>query len=239
MCYNMSLYSQTMLNAKLTQSLLLPYLPLPASPYLLSLENSITAGKQTPSGSRFPVNCSILPRLSFGCLKVNLKSCTQTNTTAGIWFLYLFSERDEIAQLPVSSAPAALWIKSIAAAEQSEVRLFDMNCASHVKVNGLFTSFPYMCMDSCCRQVWGKCIKQKSSDCVQSCDAAGSYGVHSQFIVVNFLFWTLVTGYTASITNSESHLLVLHLYSVVNKYYFVTFKGHRYYINYKDFNFSF
>lgn len=32
-----------MLNAKLTQYLLLPYLPLPASRYLLSLENSITA----------------------------------------------------------------------------------------------------------------------------------------------------------------------------------------------------
>lgn len=108
--------------------------------------------KQTPSGSRFPVNCSILPRLSFGCLKVTLKSYTQTNMTAGIWFLYVFSERDEIAQLPVSSAPAALWtatsgwIKSITAAEQSdsEVYLFDMNCASHVKVNGLFTSFPYI-----------------------------------------------------------------------------------------------
>lgn len=26
----------------------------------------------------------------------------------------------------------------------SEVYLFDMNCASHVKVNGLFTSFPYI-----------------------------------------------------------------------------------------------
>lgn len=58
--------------------------------------------KQTPSGSRFPVNCSILPRLSFGCLKVTLKSYTQTNMTAGIWFLYLFSEMKSASRLVCS-----------------------------------------------------------------------------------------------------------------------------------------
>lgn len=56
-----------------------------------------------------------------------------------------------------------------------------------------------------------------TSDCVQSCDAAGSYGVHSQFIVVNFLFWSLVTGYTASTQNwirvqTQNHIYLYYIY---------------------------
>lgn len=105
--------------------------------------------KQTPSGSCFPVNCSILPRLSFGCLKVTLKSYTQTNMTAGIWFLYLFSEMKSLSfpsrlllllceQLQVAESKASLLLSRVT------VKCICLTWTVLVKVNGLFTSFPYI-----------------------------------------------------------------------------------------------